>query len=218
MTIFPPIYQTSLGTPRDVGSLLSMKSQGFGDNVPYYSNHAVWPYPTQGHPGIDWGCAIGTPVYAPIAGTVKRVAVDYRVGAGFGAGVILECPQGEALVWHFSMVDVQVGQQVGVGTQIGLSGNSGVSTAPHVHLEWRPYPLQPSNNFNGAVDPAPLLVWQPLPTSQELMTSRAVKELYKLAFYRLPDSAELAFWTGKPIEAFLDTAIADRAKFLATPL
>jgi hypothetical protein len=54
--------------------------------------------------------------------------------------------------------------------------------------------------------------------SKKVMTENEVKKEYKLAFYRLPDSVELAYWVGKPLELFLDTAIADRATFLARPL
>lgn len=54
--------------------------------------------------------------------------------------------------------------------------------------------------------------------SRKGMTESEVKKQYKLAFYRLPDATELVFWTGKPLEQFLDTALADRAAFLAAPL
>jgi hypothetical protein len=54
--------------------------------------------------------------------------------------------------------------------------------------------------------------------SRKAMTESEVKKQYKLAFYRLPDAGELAYWIGKPLELFLDTAIADRAAFLAQPL
>ena len=47
------------------------------------------------------------------------------------------------------------------------------------------------------------------------MTKDEVTKLYKLAFYRLPDAEELAYWTGKSLDTFLSTAIADRAKFLS---
>lgn len=46
------------------------------------------------------------------------------------------------------------------------------------------------------------------------MTSDEVKKIYCLAFYRLPDAGELAYWTGKPLVDFLNTAIKDRANFL----
>lgn len=46
------------------------------------------------------------------------------------------------------------------------------------------------------------------------MTQEEVVKQYVLAFYREPDSEELAYWTGKPLIDFLNTAIKDRAVFL----
>ena len=54
--------------------------------------------------------------------------------------------------------------------------------------------------------------------SRKVMTESEVKKQYKLAFYRLPDAGELQYWVGKPLELFLDTAIKDRAAFLAQPV
>lgn len=57
-----------------------------------------------------------------------------------------------------------------------------------------------------------------LEATETIMTEKEVKEIYKLAFYRLPDSGELSFWKGKPLSIFLETAIKDRATFLTQPL
>lgn len=53
--------------------------------------------------------------------------------------------------------------------------------------------------------------------NKKVMTQEEVKNIYKLAFYRLPDTGELAFWTGKPLAEFLKIAIKDRAEFLQQP-
>lgn len=47
------------------------------------------------------------------------------------------------------------------------------------------------------------------------MTEEEVKNLYALAFYRLPDATELAYWKGKSLGVFLKVAIKDRANFLS---
>jgi len=215
MTLYPVLYQTASGTPRDLGSLISMESQGFGADVPYYSDPKVWPHPTNGHPGIDWPCHIGTPLYAPCDGTVSQLATDFRVGAGFGAGVILDPGDGsEIMLWHFSRIDVSLGQKVARGQQVGLSGNSGVTSGPHVHLEYRPAPIQVGNGFWGAVDPTPYMVWDVLPQATDVMTHDEVVKVYVLAFYREPTADEAAYWTGKPLLLFLNTAIKDRSLFL----
>lgn len=49
------------------------------------------------------------------------------------------------------------------------------------------------------------------------MSNEEVRNLYRLAFYREPDSGELAYWTGKSLSEFLKVAIADRATFLQKP-
>ena len=209
MILYPPLYKTNRGIPRDVGSLLGFRSQGFGENVSYYSDTTIWPRPTNGHPGIDWPCTTGTEIYSPLNGTVKSLAVDYRTGAGFGAGVILKCVEGEVLLWHLSRIDVSVGQAVKIGDIIGLSGNSGVSSNPHLHLEWRPYPIQYNNDFWGAADPAPILAWRALPTT-DIMTEKEVRQLQSLEGYR--DEDGVAFWTGKKLADYLAARLADKIK------
>lgn len=206
MNLYPPIYQTSLGTPRDLGSLLSMKSQGFGENVSYYQQH----FGTNGHPGIDFGCPTGTLIYAAHDGTVESVSLD----STRGEGVILRGPDGVTLYWHMEQPLVIPGQVVKAGDKIGLSDNTGLSTGPHLHFEYRPDSESRTNGFYGAVDPTPFLVWQPIPLIT--MTTEEVSKQYALAFYRLPTADELAFWTGKPLIEFLNTAIKDRASFLQT--
>jgi hypothetical protein len=50
------------------------------------------------------------------------------------------------------------------------------------------------------------------------MTAEEVKKQYRLSFYRDPDAGELAYWTGRPLLEFLNTAIKDRAIFLNSSL
>lgn len=49
---------------------------------------------------------------------------------------------------------------------------------------------------------------------KKTMTQEEVKKQYALAFYRAPDAGELAYWTGRNLLEFLNTAIKDRAQFL----
>lgn len=202
MKLYPPIYQTSLGTPRDLGSLLSMKSQGFGENVQYYQQH----FGTNGHPGIDWGCAIGTPVYASHDGVVQTVSTD----STRGEGVVLKGEDGITLYWHFSTPQVAVGDIIKKGQQIGLSGNTGLSTGPHLHFEYRPFIEPTTNGFYGAVDPTPFLVWEPLPQTTDVMTEKEVRQLQALEGYS--DEAGVQYWTGKTLAEYLATRLADKVK------
>jgi murein DD-endopeptidase MepM/ murein hydrolase activator NlpD len=97
------------------------------------------------HKGIDYRAAIGTPVYAAVSGVVVHAGKhQYKKGWGraFGVHVILDnvrFPDGSAGLWagycHLSKVHVKVGQRVKKGDMIGLSGNTGRSTAPHLHFQ-----------------------------------------------------------------------------------
>ena len=52
--------------------------------------------------------------------------------------MLLEHPEGyQSMYGHLSRVTVAVGDTVSAGQVIGLSGNSGRSSAPHLHLEIR---------------------------------------------------------------------------------
>ena len=208
MTLFPPIYQTSQGTPRDLGSLLSMKSQGFGENVAYYRLN----FGTEGHAGLDLPCNIGTPLYASHNGAVKSISLDPQRGMG----VLLSCPEGLTLYWHLSQVDVIMGQVVKVGQKLGLSGNTGKSTGAHLHFEWRPNPLQVNNGFSGAADPVPSMVWQPLPVSDETMTKTVVDLLYEILEIGDLDGSGRAYWIGKPIQSFLKEFAKNKGNKLIT--
>ncbi|MCR5355951.1 MAG: M23 family metallopeptidase [Lachnospiraceae bacterium] len=84
------------------------------------------------HKGIDWATPVGTAVYASSGGTVVRAGW----GSGYGNVVMIQHPDGkETRYGHLSKVLVKVGQQVGQGQKIALSGNTGVSTGPHIHFE-----------------------------------------------------------------------------------
>ncbi len=86
------------------------------------------------HTGHDYGADEGTPIYAPITGTVA-MAEPLQVR---GQVVILDHGLGVFTgFWHLSRIDVTAGQVVGRGDVIGLVGNTGLSTGPHLHWEMR---------------------------------------------------------------------------------
>lgn len=115
------------------------------------------------HRGVDYGVAVGTPVYAPADGIV----VDFYNGPtqwngqtvpAFGVGVCLRHDGGLfSLYAHLSFSQVSVGQTVQAGQRIGMSGNSGVSTGPHLHWQvcnstWFPV------DINQSYDPLSMLI------------------------------------------------------------
>jgi murein DD-endopeptidase MepM/ murein hydrolase activator NlpD len=87
------------------------------------------------HPGIDVAVPIGSPVRATGGGTVLEAGSDPDV---YGLFVLLEHPDGyQSMYGHLSRVTVAAGGFVPAGEVIGLSGNSGRSSAPHLHFEIR---------------------------------------------------------------------------------
>lgn len=84
------------------------------------------------HRGVDVGCVVGTPVVAPAGGTV---VAPYNDGS-FGIAVCLSHGDGwYTLYAHLSRADVSIGEIVAPGTRLGLSGNTGKSTGPHLHWQ-----------------------------------------------------------------------------------
>lgn len=98
------------------------------------------------HHGVDLGVPTGTPVRA-MSGGIVSLAGEKR---GYGLAVMIDHGGGWVTLYgHLDRVDVAVGDRVPAGRQVGLSGNTGVSTAPHLHFEVR--------RFGRSRDPVPLL-------------------------------------------------------------
>lgn len=92
--------------------------------------------PTRGassyHKGVDWAIPTGTAVMASSAGTVAKAGW----GSGYGYVVYINHADGRQTRYgHLSKVLVSAGQKVSQGQKIALSGNTGVSTGPHLHFE-----------------------------------------------------------------------------------
>ena len=88
------------------------------------------------HPGVDMKLAPGTPIHSIANGTVH----DVRFDNDFGHHVLIEHQTPDegtvyAIFAHLEKVLVHTGDDVLKGSIIGLSGNSGNSSAPHLHLQ-----------------------------------------------------------------------------------
>lgn len=84
------------------------------------------------HEGIDIITDVGTPVYATGAGTVTFVGTR----GGLGRIVEIDHSFGYRTIYaHLKSQSVREGQQVKRGDKIALSGNSGLSSGPHLHYE-----------------------------------------------------------------------------------
>lgn len=85
------------------------------------------------HTGIDFAAAIGTPIYATADGNIDKLHVSFS-----GYGKMLEIDHGfgyRTRYAHMHGFAVRQGQKVKRGDLIGYVGDTGLSTAPHLHYE-----------------------------------------------------------------------------------
>ncbi len=84
------------------------------------------------HEGIDIAAPLGTPIRAPLAGTV----IETGPASGFGLWVRVRHDDGTVTVYgHINRSLVREGQRVAAGEEIAEVGNRGQSTGPHLHIE-----------------------------------------------------------------------------------
>jgi len=89
----------------------------------------------RGHQGMDFKAPVGVPVVAPFAAVVTRVNFNQRIN---GRCVEMEDAKGRRISFlHLSEVapEMRPGARVSRGQLVGLSGNTGRSTAPHLHYQ-----------------------------------------------------------------------------------
>ncbi|WGY45710.1 MULTISPECIES: M23 family metallopeptidase [unclassified Vibrio] len=118
-------------------------SSGYGKRVHPVTGNVKF------HRGQDFAVNIGTPVYAPADGVVL---VTRPSNKGSGNFLRLQHSYGFTSSYsHLSKFAVQSGEFIQKGDLIGYSGNSGLSSGPHLHYEIR---------FVGrSLDPRPFVDW-----------------------------------------------------------
>ena len=108
---------------------LKRMASGYGYRIhPIYKTRKM-------HYGMDFSAKTGTEIYSTGDGVVSKVKRSKR---GYGNYVKINHGFGyETLYAHMSKYIVKKGQKVKRGEVIGYVGNSGISTAPHLHYEVR---------------------------------------------------------------------------------
>jgi len=94
-------------------------------------------YASGSHSGVDFRAPIGTPVKSMGVGTVIGTGNTdlYCQGASFGNWVFIRYNNGLSSTYgHLSVIEATPGQKVQTGDIVGLSGNTGHSTGPHLHV------------------------------------------------------------------------------------
>lgn len=100
--------------------------------VPVYSKFGIRR--GRNHNGVDLPSPLGTPTYSAFAGKVRLS----KYTKGYGNLVIIRHPNGlETFYGHLTKREVEAGDWVDAGHEIGLIGSTGRSTGPHLHFETR---------------------------------------------------------------------------------
>ena len=104
----------------------------------------------QMHWGIDFPLPIGTPIRAAADGIVQKTLQEGKKSS-YGKHIQIGHDHVySSLYAHLSKVYVTEGQMIQRGDTIGLSGNTGVTTGPHLHFEV----------FKNGIHVNPLAFWQ----------------------------------------------------------
>lgn len=102
-------------------------ASGFGMRV-----HPIYKVKKM-HSGIDFAAPIGTPIYATADGKIEEVNVRF---SGYGKMVVIDHGFGYKTRYaHMHEFAVRQGQNIKRGELIGYVGDTGLSTAPHLHYE-----------------------------------------------------------------------------------
>ncbi len=114
------------------------------------------------HDGIDFSAPSGTKVYAPGNGVVRYTGYNF----GYGKKIVIDHGFGYTTVYaHLSRSLVKKGQKITRGDIIALSGNTGISTGPHLHYEIHKNnrKINPSAYFFDNFAPESFLTAKPAP-------------------------------------------------------
>ncbi len=128
---------------------------GFG-----YRIHPVYKV-RKFHEGVDFPARVGTAIQATGDGVVKEAGWHQ----GYGKCVRISHGYGyETWYAHMSSINVRVGEKLKKGQKIGAVGDTGLSTAPHLHYEVH-YKGQPLNPINFCMDGLTPIEYQTLVNS-----------------------------------------------------
>jgi len=140
-------------------------TQYFGENPRIYAK-----FNQAGHEGLDFSTPVGGNVYACADGKVYDIRPND--GNAYGLYVRLQHRVGDreyhTIYAHLSRVLVSKGQSVKAGDVIALSGNTGHSFGPHLHLTLKLIGAKTAGYPSGVVDPLPYLQESEPPAPSDL--------------------------------------------------
>ena len=167
-------------------------TQAFGENPHLYRRLNL-----PGHNGLDWGMPEGVEILAVDEGFVIRVEERPE---GFGKHVKIQHKWGQTLYAHLSEFRVVMNQPVKQGDIIGLSGDTGFSTGPHLHFGMRVKPYDLNDGWYGYTNPQRYLQWPEagvIATATSLATG---EDVAALAFQLQEAQMQGDLWEEKIVE------------------
>lgn len=172
--------------------------------------HGVPTFYSARHLGVDCLVPEGTPVYAPTDGriTVARAFPQGGNTIWFAfSNIIMRC-------LHLSRMGAIT--QYREGDIIAHTGNTGLSTGPHLHLDLSRNTVD-LNNFNNFIDPDAYFVESTIAESMKI-TEQNINDLYLAVFRRPADPAGRAYWIGREMMEFIKAAPQQTEWKIYTPL
>ena len=148
------------------------------------------------HSGIDYSLPTGTPIYAPTSGKLTNV-----ISKTGGNMVVIQDGKYIHRLMHNSKFLVKSGSKVKEGDKIALSGNTGLSTGPHLHHDVNTQGTYPTS-FDAFIDPDKLLK---LIEEEKMITNRedAIWIWRTVKQKHSPNEKEKREYTGKNLTKLL---------------
>ena len=180
-------------------------TQYFGENPHIYAK-----YNQAGHEGLDFPAPVGANIYACAGGEVFDVRPDDGNAYGLHVRVRhrVDGREYQTVYAHLSRSLVSQGQQVRAGEQIAISGITGHTFGPHLHLTLKLVGARTPGYPAGVVDPLPYLQAEEIPAPSELTIYTS--DQVRLRAGATTGSAQLAWLEkGEPLTVLGD---ANRAR------
>jgi len=117
------------------------------------SSYGVRQHPLKGSSGMHHGVDLRADMHTPVAATADGIVIKAgRYSNGIGKMIEIQHQYGFSTIYgHLDDFEIEVGDLVQQGEIIASSGNTGLSTAPHLHYE--------VHYLGDRIDPQPFLEW-----------------------------------------------------------
>ena len=198
MKLYPPLKKATevwgiFHELKDLRDFFKCITQRFGERPEYYGGI--------GHNGLDFVCEEGTPIIASHDGEASYYEerdVDNNF-IGYGKYVSIRDRENGFKTEYCHLSKVVKTGQVKAGEVIGLAGNTGNSSGPHLHFTLK----NPK-----AIDPLPFFVW----FENMKLSENQVLALQALEGYFDPEGAK--YWSDRELEEYLKARVKDKIKDL----